>query len=297
MRLRLLVALAVVAVVLSSVLTAVAGNSHNTSGTTGTHSSGSHTNNPVHLWVWVGSPGAVAVESGGRFHDNCGTTSCGSALGGDWALDVGLNGGSANRLYLGYGGWGSGGVTPDNNRTITLEARAVTTGNFRSPARSACQWQQLEILASYWDTGGVFYQDRVVGYVWFAHLTSWWLGDGARLFANASLTNPYGTGTVRTVSGIRIADVYDGKDTLANSCSSGSHSHVEVFSTHAWGLEYEWHSASGPDGYNALAGISNHVHFTYPFTADSVSAGQNVGAVGGGTTNFWMRDNPVRSEY
>ncbi len=282
---------------------ALASNSHNTTGTGGSHSSGSHGLNPGHVWVIAGSPGAGAITSGGRYHDACGSRAgCypGIDSANDWALDVGLGASAANYLDLAYGGWGSGGVTPDNNRAIKFEAIAGPVLNFRSPARAACYWQRFDIVATYWDTAGVKYTDVLVGKIWFAHLKNWVYGSGARVFAQGTSSNPYGSGTVSTIRLLRIGDVYDFGDSPPpgdTKCSDGPHFHVEAYSTHAWGFEYEWHSTSGPDGYWGLSGYTDHTHTSYPYSNDTVTSGQDLGAFGGATTLFWMRDNPVRSDY
>jgi hypothetical protein len=97
---------------------------HRTSGSSGSHSSGSHSSNPAHIWVGIGSHVGAPVTSGGTYHDNC-SSSCGSAFGGDWALDLGASGGTATYLYLYYAGQAPGGtLAADPNRTMSVYATA-----------------------------------------------------------------------------------------------------------------------------------------------------------------------------
>jgi hypothetical protein len=277
---------------------------HNTTGTGGGHTDGSHLNNPSHIWVSVGAGGGGTISSGGRFHSNCGSARCYSTFGdppADWALDIDTPAGEYTaRLYLDYAGWGTGYTyPPNNNRDIYIHARVAAQGNYRSPERAMCYWQKYDIYTSYYDTSGAAHTQLVVGHVWMAHVYQFSYATGQWITNNASHQNPYGTGYVYHVSGIPLGSVYDGGDPNAQPCSSGSHIHQEVYSTHAWGAEYEWHSSSGPDGYNGLAGISDHIHGPggTGYSSTSVSQGQTIGFVGGGTTLFWMRDNPNYSGF
>lgn len=285
---------------------AYSNTTHTTSGTGGSHSSTTHSNNPSHIYIRVraplsSAPPSTGVSRAGRYHDRCTATVCYPARGGDWALDISANGGTIAKLYLDYAGWGSGAdPSPDNNRTITIRARVAENGNF-SGSDSACYWQRLEVLADYYGTNGQYYPDRVIGYYWFAHLTltSWrYPNVGTIIGWNASRANPYGSGTIRYISGVEIGDVYGG----SGACSSGAHVHVEFYSTHAWGFEYEWHSISR-DGYSGLAGYTDHIHFdganyNHSPRRDSVTQGSTtLGFLGGGSTLFWMRDNPYYSDH
>lgn len=281
---------------------------HTTSGTDGWHYDGSHGWNPAHLWVIVGSPGDGWITGGGRYHSNCNTwtqTCEGAFTGTDWSLDIGHVGDMTSYLDLGYGGWGAGGVTPDNNRSIVIEAVVVNGGNLRDTMpgwRAACEWQQYRIEVSFWDTAGNYYHNLPVGALWFAHVTGWRYDVGDRVVANAGVANPYGSGTVYTVRKQPIGVAYQGADeptSLAGdrSCSGGTHTHIDGYSSHNWGFLYEWHSPWGPDGYSGLFGYLAEILWWYPSEADVVTTGQDLAGIGGGTTTFWMRDNPWRWEY
>ena len=133
---------------------------HTTSGTAGSHTPGSHAVNPGHVYASVGSGGSGSVESGGKFHDNCNPTRCfGAFAGSDWALDIGSSGNSAIRLYLGFGEYGTGyDPAPDLTKIISIIGKVSGHGNFRSDPtnRPACNWQKMDILATYYGVDGSF---------------------------------------------------------------------------------------------------------------------------------------------
>lgn len=281
---------------------------HTTSGLDGWHSDLSHHWNPAHLWVRVGSPGDGYVMSGGRYHTNCDGFSqeCEPAFRGtDWSIDVGHVGDLTSYLDLRYGGWGAGGVTPDNDLSIVIEAVAVDGGTLRGEFpgwRPACEWQQYRIEVSFWDTGGACYNHLPVGALWYAHVTGWTHEVGDRIPANWEEQNPYGAGTVYTIRDLPVGQAYDDVDESSGldgdrTCSEGTHTHVDGYSSHGWGFQYEWHSPWGPDGYSGLFGRTAEILWWYASEADAVTAGQPIAGVGGGTTSFWMRDNPWRWEY
>lgn len=284
----LAVPLVVTAMFLGGMLTAHAAGSHWTSGTSGTHSAGSHSNNPAHVWLAIGADHAGTVTSGGQFHDGCNGNQCfGAFAGSDWAMDI--VGTGTSKLYVDYAGWGAGySPAPDNNKSISFSAYVASSGNF-SGSDAACNWKKLEVRATYWGTNGVLYANKPIGNLWLAHMdnSSWVYGNGATVYPNATKANPYGTGTVSWINGIQFASVYNG----SGACSTGAHSHLEFFSTHAWGGEFEQHSSLGPDYYSYGHIHGNGTPGSTGYAADSVASGTYVGFLGGGTTSFWMTDN------
>ncbi|HET7737268.1 MAG TPA: hypothetical protein VFK32_01725 [Tepidiformaceae bacterium] len=306
---RKLVALgAGVALCIAGWTIASADGPHATSGFDGVHQDDSHQWNPAHLWVLFGAPGPGHIMSGGRFHTNCDWSllECtGAFRDTDWALDIGHVEDFDSRLYLGYGGWGAGGLTPDNDLPIVLAARVVGAGNLREHLQGvfpACDWQQYAVLASFWDTAGNYHREQPIGALWYSHLTNWSYGLGDYVPPDTVLSNPYGSGVVHTISGQKMGEVFRGGDAISSafghgSCSQGDHTHIEGYSSHSWGFLYEWHSESGPDGYSGLAGVPPEIATFYSTPFDRVTAGQNLGALGGNTTSFWMRANPFRPEY
>jgi len=74
-----------------------------------------------------------------------------------------------------------------------------------------------------------------------------------------------------------------------------------VYSRHAWGGQFEWHSNTSAggytgDGYVGLAGISTHTHYGTGYNHsprnDPMDTTDVIGHVGGGRTSFYMIDNP-----
>ncbi len=311
--------IAVLIILSSMVLAAVAfanASTHWTTGTGGTHSTGSHPSNPGHLWAAVKADHTGSITSGGRFHDGCGTTSTdcfGAFSGSDWALDIGGGGGTTAKLYLDITALGSGASpAPDNNRNMAVYAYVAAQGNFRSDpvGRPACNWQKLDILASYYDSAGNPYLGKVIGHMWIAHLGTFTNAVGTTITTNVSKPNTFGgTGTIWYVDGVSLGTIYNGGDVVGGSggrCSTGAHTHVEFLSDHAWGSEYEWHSSAGPDSYGGLSGVSTHIHGTAggtwvlynPVAADSVTQGTSIlGHYGGDKTLFYMRDNPNNGSH
>lgn len=282
-----------------------ASTTHVTSGTGGSHQSGSHSFNLPHAKVSIGADHAGSITSGSLFHDNCSGTSCFGAFGGsDWALDIGAGaGGQASYLYADYDFSDTGGSATnpiDNNKLIRVDAKAASAVTY-FPGHSgdaACRYQKFDIRLSYTDTSGVAHNYLVVGSLWIAHLTNWQYSSGWVAGANATRSNPLGTGSIYYLSGKHIGNVYAGSDTNGAVCSNGPHSHMEFYSAHGWGSAYEWHSLLGPDAYDTrLASVSsNHIHWGtgYGHTAasDPVTAGMKLGRFGGNKTKFYLQTNP-----
>lgn len=302
----------------------LAASSHHTDGIiTNGHNAGTHAYNPGHLRVKLGSPHAGTISDGGRFHDSCDKprTSfehpvCEPAYSGnDYSLDIAAAGGTATKLYLGYDGWGTD-PDPriDTDEDLWIEAKVVGqwgTGD--------CQRQQIAVLATYTGVGEANpYEDLVLGYVWLWHQDSWDYGLNDPIPTNATTSFPSGgTGTIHYINGRDVANVYN--DTSQSGCSTGSHTHFEVYSNHAWGGQREWHSDSGcndcawGDGYSGLEGYANHIHddgVSHWTGADYTSSGRDsvgagfgtndvnvLGQMGGGSSGFWMRDNPNEADH
>lgn len=323
---------AAAAVVCVLLLTGLA-NAHSfhwTSGTAGTHTASSHTNNPGHLSVVLKSPSTGQISSGGVFHDGCTSTSCKGAWAswaGDWALDISAAGGTPVNLNLDIDGWATGGDPVVNpNAPMSVWAVAGPIGNFRSDQGlaydPACDWQQFDIKASYVGTNGTPAENRQIGSVWFAHIDrdSLVYAPGTIINTNlASKQNPNGTGTIQYLTGRTIGVLYDGEGTVPGKtgyvCSSGPHLHLEGVNAHSWGNLMEWHSQSGPDGYSQL-GLSNpyHVHagtqqvvdasgqtvpgYRSPLVVDSVIQDMiTIAKFGAGTTSFKLSDNPLTTDH
>lgn len=293
---------------------AAASPTHWTTGTGGSESPTSHTNNPGHLWVVVKADHSGAITSGGRFHDRCVGSACQGAVSSwaaDWALDIGGGGGQQAKLYLDLDGFAAGASpTPDNNRNMAVYAIARETGNFRNDPvnRPACSWQKFDIMVTYYDAANNKIGDRLAGRMWVAHITPK-LAKDTPIPTGPSRQNPNGSGLIYYVNGVDLGIVYNNGDRnpatgqlYSDYCSSGPHTHVEFFSSHNWGGEYEWHSSQGPDGYNGLG--NDHIHYgssvtpsgntnyTTPLVTDSVTQGVTVlGKIGGNTTSFYMMNN------
>ena len=273
--------------------------SHWTSGTSGTHTAGSHSLNPGHIWLAIGADHTSPITSGGRYHDLCLGVPC-APNGGDYAMDIGnpdpSNVGQLNwpsKLYVNYAGWGADpNPAVNNNMSISISAKMVAQSG-----SGDCQLQKFDIRVSYWGTNGTFYSNLVMGELWVMHLDAWVYGLNAQVSANASMPNPYGTGTVSYINGIQIGQLYDGPFSM--SCNTGRHSHLEFLSNHAWGYQEEWHSCLGPDYYTN----PTHSHTTgcspsngYN-TTDSVGVGAAVSFLGGGTTSYFINDNQYAGDH
>lgn len=285
---------------------------HYTTGYGLPHSTGSHSINPGHLKISMKAPSSGTISSGGVFHDGCTSSSatgnCRGAFGGsDWALDIASSGGSSIKLYLDYAGQAGTGATVivDKNEDMTIQAKSVLGGNFRNPVDAACYWRKYDILVTYWDTFGNKHTKENLGSIWFAHGTSWSHTVGTTISTNASRSHPGGTGMIHYMNGVTVGNVYTG----SGACSSGSHLHFEAVSDHAWGSAYEWHSAatdpatgSTGDGYQALSGVSNHIHRvdnSYPGgTTDSITQGSQIlGFIGSDTTMKALYNNPYTANH
>jgi hypothetical protein len=124
-------------------------------------------------------------------------------------------------------------------------------------------------------------------------------GDNSSIVANATRTLPAG-GTVHYISWQPLGYVYPGAGTQLGgphntTCSDGSHTHVEVRNTHDWGLEYEWHSTSGPDYFTVP---SDHLHSGWGSGHDFVAAGSTrLGLLGYDSYQFYMDNNPYSATH
>jgi hypothetical protein len=266
--------------------TALASTTH-WGGGGGSHSSGSHGSNPGHVWVSVGSPkDAGHVSSGGRYHDCVDSNgdgifeSCHAADGGDWANDVTGTGGGY--LYMNYAGYGSGAsVTPNQSRPIAIYGYVAYQGTWSGQA--ACVYQRYEIWVEYYDTGGTYHFEKV-GYQTIGHAVNWAYSTGSWIYPNASRSLPEG-GTVSYVDGAYIGDTYQGSPV---SCNGGTHLHLEAYSAHDYGAQYEWHG-EGPESFNYSTA---HLHQSWPSPWDDATWGTVMGFVGGGSYSVSMWDNP-----
>jgi hypothetical protein len=157
----------------------------------------------------------------------------------------------------------------------------------------------FEILATYYGVNGTLYFEKRIGELRIAHVTpSSSLYVGYKIPPNASYPNPDGSGTVYWLNGATVGTIYNMADSGSPKCSDGPHTHLEFYSSHAWGLTYEWHSSGGPDSYHGLWFNPDHIHSSsYGGGSDSVSQGQILGFVGGGSTLPWMYDNPNHSGH
>ena len=305
-----LILLSVAVLALGAVIAATATNSHHTAGTSGTHSSGSHSLNPAHIWLSFRGDHSGNVTSGGRYHDGCVDLNppsqtldrCYSAHGGDYAIDVGSTG--TSYISLDYAGYADPipprTLTPNHNANMDVYLRLVQTGNYRNDpvGRPACNWQKWELKIVYWATQDpTQIKSAVVGYLWFAHLNFSYSTVGTFIYPNASRPQDGGTGTVYYVSPTSIGSVYPGGDTVNPKCSDGAHSHMEWYSNHSWGAPYEWHSTLGPDyfyDYHVHGGGGVEPAFS---SASTMNTSRVVGFVGGGTTSPAMWENPYHAGY
>lgn len=281
---------ALVTLLATSSRVAASTTSHWTSGTGGEHQGGSHYRNPSHIWVAIAATHSAGISSGGTFHDKTlGGACCIAPNGGDFAIDIGNPGSSSwpAKLYIDYGGWGAGGSpTINNNSSISFSAKALAVSG-----SGACQKQQYEVRASYWRTDGSYISNAIVGDLWVIHLDNWVYGTNAIVYPNSSYQNPYGTGTVSRINAIQIGRLHDGP--YDGVCSTGRHSHMEFYSRHAYGLQYEWRNPNGPDYYLP----NGHTHYGGYSTTDSVSTGTKVAFLGGASTSYFLYDNPQSGDH
>lgn len=303
---------------LSSVTRAT--ETHATTGSSGTHSSTYHDDNPGHVWLTFGADHGGKVTSGGRLHDGCesGAAACHPAMGGDWALDIGDKNAqdvplhSASLLYvdfLGYSVDAYNTAPVDFSKDIKLEMRVDYEANFRGtnrvfldPAYPGCNYQKYGIYVTYTDTSGTPRNRRPVGWVGLAHLDNWQYRQSSTNWIQPTASRASGSGgTIWWFNGLQVGNVY----TLADpsGCTTAAHSHIEFRSNHSYGDAIEFHSKDARsqvfDGYVDMSPVSNHVMLgqggndpanVYTDTGDSVSAGQYFGDLGGGTTSFYMRN-------
>lgn len=307
-----------VALILIISSTAVATPTHVTPGNKGTESTTSHTYNPGHIWLVVGSSNAGDISSGGRYHDRCASTRCFPGNGGDWALDINSTANDPTLLYVDMYGYSSGGVGVDLRRDITITAMAKAPGNYRTGYGSdpACAWQEYQITAAYTGNDGKPYTAQV-GSVFLAHQKFDYKVDTS-INWNASRGTGYG-GTIRYINGVKVGTVYpDADKTSASygklSCSTGDHTHIEFLSKHGFGRAWEWHSDEGPDGYSEIQAqptdlniakeYSDHLHYPSSYepptsneNGDKVTPGVWLGNLGGSSTSPYMEDNPNSADH
>ena len=306
----ILTLLAIIAVFAPREQHADASTTHLVSGG-GSHDSGSHDDhNPGHIWLSVASPVGGTLSSGLRYHDGCHNLNadnieydaCIDAVGGDFAIDVAGTGDAYLRVnYAGYASGYSLEVKPGT--AIILEGYVLYEGNF-SGSNAACDYQQIDIYVTWTSMSGT-QRTHKVGQIVYAHCSdaNWNYNQGDWIYSDASIANGNGTGgTIYYYANRKIGTVYNGDDgSDGDICSSGAHAHVEVYSYHSWGAEYEWWG-EGPDYY-----VDYHVHgpvgptptsstensaYAASTPQDSVSGGTVVAFIGGGTNAFTIWENP-----
>lgn len=258
----------------------------------------------------VGSPIGGSISSGLRYHDGCHNLNgdniefdaCVDALGGDFALDVAGSGDAYLRVdYAGYDSGYTLQVKPGT--AIIIEGYVSAEGNF-SGSNAACDYQLIDIYVTWTSMSGT-QRTHKLGEISLAHLADadWAYNQGDWIYSDAQHVNGNGTGgTIYYFSARKIGEVYVGDDGASGTiCSEGTHAHVELYSYHSWGAQYEWWG-QGPDYYQDY-----HVHgpvgptptsspknsaYTTLTPADSVSGGTLLGFLGGGTVGFTIWDNP-----
>jgi len=147
------------------------------------------------------------------------------------------------------------------------------------------------VRVSYRDTAGTQWNNRIVGRIWILHNWYWPYATGTVINATASRPNPYGSGQINYIPWVSVGVVYPG----SGGCSGGPHTHIEFYSTHNYGLAYEWRSPNGPDFFNCCP--YSHVHWSNS-NWDAVTAGSHIlGYLGGDSTAWYMNDNPYSSYH
>jgi hypothetical protein len=116
-------------------------------------------------------------------------------MGTDWAMDIGASPNQDAYLNIGMAGWAAGGLTPDNNLPISLSGSVQYGGGV-----GACEYRNILIRVSYWDTAGVFHATSPVGEIFIEHLYNWRYGTGAEIPGNVVESNPNGSGTITVIS-------------------------------------------------------------------------------------------------
>lgn len=306
---------------------AQAAATHLTNGTGGYHYMTSHNNNnPGHVWILVKAPtssfdenpgppwGDGGVSSGGRYHDNCSSDSvCSDGVpgtGGDFSMDIGRDAdygdaGTKAYLYLDYAGYGQlNSLTPpkltDPSKPLTISAYVESEGDVCGSGDGL--YRKYQIWVDYTDVNNQAKHVNV-GWVVYMHLSNWNTAYpvGTTITWNAS--RPSGSGAdIRYINGSLLGNIYYGS--FPNpSCNSGGHVHVEFYSHHSYGRDYEWHS-EGPDGYleptthKHTAGVAYPDGVDYDNRRDVTTKGSTfIGLVGGDSTLFRMTDNPYESDH
>lgn len=321
-RTRVLVSVAVMTaflIVLVSVGRAT--QTHATTGSSGTHRDDYHQFNPGHVLIEVAADHGGGVMSGGRYHDGCksGAAFCHPAMGGDWGLDIGdrdtTSGNplhSASKLYVDFAGYvadSDNDAPVDYSQDIKLEMRVDVESNFRGayfldPSYPGCNYQKYGIYLTYTDIYGTPHERLNVGWVGIAHLDNWKkrkgpLNDPATWIQPTNWRSTGSGGMIGWFNGLWVGNVYEYAD--PSGCSGGPHSHIEFFSKHNHGDAIEFHSKDARsevfDGYVDMPPVSDHVMLgtgsgpnVYSDSGDSVSGGQYLGDLGGGSTSFYMRN-------
>lgn len=297
--------------VLASAGIVLAATSHGT--TSGGHTAGSHSYNQTHMWISVGADHGGTISSGARFHDGCaylvpGTSDldsdgkldrCRAANSSpeDFSVDIASTG--TSYLKVNYAGYDTGydpAIKP--NTSVTFRAYVSGSGNF-SGSNAACKWRIFDIQATWTDVNNVVHYWDTMGKVFLANID---FSSAADLYDYITWThqqaNANGTGTAYYINQA-IGSVYNGDDGSDGTiCSSGAHSHLGIYSSHNWGVQYELHGY-GPDYY-----YDYHVHgpcatptayatppcgyYSTLTPYSSVSTGTVVGFIGGGYGGYSM---------
>jgi hypothetical protein len=137
--------------------------------------------------------------------------------------------------------------------------------------------------------------------VWIAHQYYWTYDpvNNPSITSDAQRTLAAG-GVVHYINWRVLGYVYPNAGTQLNSlgqvCSTGAHTHVEVKNPHNFGVQYEWHSAQGPDFF---ASPSNHIHPGWGSCCDDTvtAGGRRLGILGSNSYQLYMEDNPYYSNH
>ncbi len=323
-----LLAFVAAAPLLTSPRPTLAYTTHVTSGTGGAHNP-SHSLNPGHLWALVKAPtssaddapgppyGTGGVSSGGRYHDQCAGADyvCAGAVPvamGDFAMDIAADGdfgdaGTKAYIYVDFAGYGTANnpTPPDLSKDITITAIVLPGGDVCGDGSG--QYRKYEIHMAYTDINGAAV-NASVGWVAYMHVTNWnpAYPVGYTITPTGHRSTGVGSGMIHYLNGSRLGDIHPG---ATGNCNTGSHLHLEFYSYHSYGRDYEWHGGDGPDGY--LEPNPDHKHVSgvavpvlvpqlgaYADRRDETTKGTTfVGLIGGDSTLFRMSDNPYESDH
>ena len=226
-----------------------------------------------------------------------GYDTCYSAgLGADYSEDISATGGTNVRLYLDYAGWSGTQATlpPDNDEPITIDAKVASQYYWSGASGdNDCQYTELEIRVSYIDVFGSYHGALTIGSLYFGHVDrdSYEHSVNDVITYTHSKSNPYGSGTVYYVSGVKLAEVFADPDNTSG-CAFGSHLHFEADTYHGKGGWAEQESDAGPDFFkHAYQHVHCDVGCPTEFPAgphDDATLGATIGYLGGGTITEWV---------